>query len=168
VRRAENSNNEAASQCIEALAFQYTNGALIKEGFDPAQGLLYWIGSLYPLRNTQLGFPPVGSLQGATPHALLLCAAALEARVAVSSVASQEIIDYLANSGTFMTEAFKKQVPPVSTLVEYGKDGSGTVAGVVSELDVARKTSGARYASAIIAAKPDVFDQLAVAVDAMF
>jgi hypothetical protein len=165
------SNNEAASQCISQLGFQYTNGALIREGFDPLAGLLLWLGALYPRQNTLLGSPPVtGSPQGTTADAQLLLLGALEAGALISTDATNDIVGFLTRSlprgGTFMAQAFATTTPAIVSTIQYGKDGRGTVTDVYSDIDVVTKPSGQRYAAAIVGAAWSAFVPLAIALDA--
>src|SRR5258706_5162597 len=96
-----NSNNEAASLCIEDLGYQYMRGAIEEEGFAIKGGLGFWIGGNYP-RDPKLAtptqkdrFPPSppkvnASLISGTPDAMIMLLTALYSKSLISPETSKD------------------------------------------------------------------------------
>jgi hypothetical protein len=117
------SNNRSAAHCINAIGFQYINGALEAEGlYEPGRGGL-WLGANYGGRNWKLEPSSRRTHMGATAKSVAHFLTLVEDSRLVSEAASHEMRELMRMAGTWFGEGLQKARPPRSMSDHYGKVG---------------------------------------------
>jgi hypothetical protein len=166
------SNTYASGQVINALGFQYLNGALQAEGlFDRSSGGL-WLGANYNGRNWKK--EPITNIThiGATAAATAQFLALLEDNRLVSAAASDQMRQLMWQAGSWFRDGLDKaQRRPSKSYTKVGQATGGNDPFVVySECGVFERSSsdGSRFRYALVglsARSDDSLRKLAVKAD---
>lgn len=115
------SNNQSAAYCINAIGFQYLNGALAAEGLYSSDHGGLWLGANYQGRVWRRE-PKISTAQGATAKAVAAFLTLLEENRLVNAKAS-ESMRQLMRGGSWFYEGLAKARPPRNTQSGYAKVG---------------------------------------------
>jgi hypothetical protein len=162
----EHSNNGSAAHCINAIGFQYLNGALEAEGlYEPTRGGL-WLGANYGGRNWKIEPLSRRTHMGATAKSVAHFLTLLEDSRLVSEAASHEMRGLMRLAGTWFGEGLGKARPPRPIADIYGKVG---LMGTLHDCAVIERSVGGRrirYAAVALTAKSAAtLHQLTVKLD---
>jgi len=160
------SNNLSAAFCIDAIGFQYLNGALAAEGLFSGQFGGLWLGGNYHGRNWEVEPINRKTHMGATAKAVAAFLTLLEDSRLVSPDASKEMRRIMRLAGSWFEEGLSKANPPRTTSDAYAKVG---LLGTYHDCAViTRSTQGRtiRYAAVGLGApSAEVLRQLIVKLD---
>lgn len=162
----EHSSNSSAAHCINAIGFQYLNGALEAEGlYEPGRGGL-WLGANYGGRNWKIEPVSRRTHMGATAKSVAHFLTLLEDSRLVSEGASNEMRGLMRLAGTWLGEGLGKARPPRPINDIYGKVG---LMGTLHDCAVIERSAGGRrirYAAVVLTAKDaTTIHKLVVALD---
>lgn len=160
------SNNRSAAHCINAIGFQYINGALEAEGlYEPGRGGL-WLGANYGGRNWKIEPSSRRTHMGATAKSVAHFLTLLEDSRLVSEAASHEMRELMRMAGTWFGEGLLKARPPRQMTDHYGKVG---VVDTLCDCAVIERSAAGRrirYAAvALSAPSADTLHKLIVKLD---
>jgi hypothetical protein len=160
----EHSNNRSAGFCIDAVSFQYLNGALAAEGLYNESGGL-WLGGNYTGRVWKRE-PKIHTTQGATATAVARLLTLVEQGRLVDSDASKEMRALMRLAGSWFGDGLREAKParPVSDIyAKVGLYGTYHDCAVITR-SVAGKLI--RYAAVVLTARNEtVLKQLIVRLD---
>jgi hypothetical protein len=108
----EHSNNHSAAFCIDAIGFQYLNGALAAEGLYSDQFGGLWLGANYAGRHWMLEPISRKTHQGATAKAVAHFLTLLEENRLVDPDSSEEMRVLMRLPGSWFYEGLGKARPP--------------------------------------------------------
>lgn len=161
------SNNQSAGFVIDAVGFQYLNGALAAEGLysDEYGGL--WLGGNYNGRNWMIEPISKKTHMGATAGAVASFLTLLDGDRLVNSQASDEMRKLMRQAGSWFFEGLGKARPPRNSVSDmYAKVG---LMGTHHDCAVIERPAGGRtirYAVvALTAPSASVLHQLIVKLD---
>ena len=161
------SNNQSAGFIIDAVGFQYLNGALAAEGLysDEYGGL--WLGGNYNGRNWMIEPISKKTHMGATAGAVASFLTLLDGDRLVNSQASDEMRKLMRQAGSWFFEGLGKARPPRNSVSDmYAKVG---LMGTHHDCAVIERPAGGRtirYAVvALTAPSTGVIHQLIVKLD---